>query len=217
MRTGIVGWAGLLVSISVCGADRPLVIAHRGGMALRPQNTMAAFRHAASLGVPIIEFDMNVTADDRIAIHHDTSVNPSVCVSSEVAAGSIRTLTLSQMLTFDCGSRRYADYPRMALVPGARIPTLEEVLGEFRDSKVEFLAETKMEVDGSPQFVEPSKFVGLVDRIIRRFGVADRFILQSHLPAERAAVQARLRPNRASTPGGLPHAQFEGRGPGRCP
>lgn len=179
MRAGFAPFAGLLLALAMCGAEQPLVIAHRGGMALRPQNTVAAFRHAASLGVPILELDMNVTADDRVVIHHDTSIHSGVCASPSVAAGPIRALTLAQILTFDCGSKRYGTYPRLALAPGARIPTLEDVLGEFRDSKVEFLAETKMEPDSSPHFVDPVKFVGLVDGIVRRFGMAERFILQS--------------------------------------
>ncbi len=33
--------------------DRPLVIAHRGGAGLRPENTLIAFRHAARLGVDV--------------------------------------------------------------------------------------------------------------------------------------------------------------------
>jgi glycerophosphoryl diester phosphodiesterase len=36
-------------------ADRVVAIAHRGGAALRPENTMAAFDHAVTLGVYGIE------------------------------------------------------------------------------------------------------------------------------------------------------------------
>ena len=31
-------------------ADRPLVLGHRGASHARPENTLAAFRHAAELG-----------------------------------------------------------------------------------------------------------------------------------------------------------------------
>lgn len=43
-----------LLPIQGAGSGRPLVIAHRGGMALEPQNTMAAFRNARRLGADLI-------------------------------------------------------------------------------------------------------------------------------------------------------------------
>ena len=69
----------LLVASIVSAAEKPIVIAHRGGAALRPENTIAAFHHAVTLGVDMLEFDMNVTADNRIVIHHDSTVNAEVC------------------------------------------------------------------------------------------------------------------------------------------
>jgi glycerophosphoryl diester phosphodiesterase len=161
---------GLASAALARGAPAPYVVAHRGGMAHRPQNTLPAFRHAVEIGVRMLEFDMNVTADDRIVLHHDTAVNPKICAASGVAPGPIRSLTLAQIRRFDCGA---------PAVPGTRMPTLEEFLEEFRHSSIELLGETKMETEASPTFVTPQEFIGLVEPIIRRFGVAKRFILQS--------------------------------------
>ena len=44
-------------------ARRPLVIAHRGGAGLLPENTLAAFEHALALGADVIETDVRLTAD----------------------------------------------------------------------------------------------------------------------------------------------------------
>ncbi len=170
-RRGLV--AGLVSPLLVRGAARPFIVAHRGGMAHRPQNTLAAFRHAASLGVRMLEFDMNVTADDRIVLHHDTVLNPKVCrpdPGSGLQAGPIRSLKLEQIRHFDCGT---------PAAPGVRTPTLEEFFAEFRTGSIEFFGETKMDPDQSPWFVPPDKFIGMVDAIIRKFQVAGRFILQS--------------------------------------
>src|SRR5262245_53080858 len=67
-----------VLSVGLAGAE-PLIIAHRGGAALRPENTVAAFENAMKLGVPVLEFDMNLTADDKIVVHHDSTLNPKIC------------------------------------------------------------------------------------------------------------------------------------------
>ena len=165
----------MLCSTALLGADatRPLVIAHRGGGALRPENTIVAFQHALQLGVDVLEFDMNVTADDRIVIHHDTVVNEKICpplAGSSLTAGPIRLLTLSQILKFDCGAP--------AKLPGVRMPALEDFLKAVQGTKALLLGETKMPPPGEP-VVSPEKFIALVHPILKKYGAEDRFILQS--------------------------------------
>jgi glycerophosphoryl diester phosphodiesterase len=48
-----------------------LVIAHRGASAERPENTLAAFAHAAALGADWVELDVWATADGTLAVVHD--------------------------------------------------------------------------------------------------------------------------------------------------
>ena len=48
-----------------------LNIAHRGGADLWPENTMQAFERAIALGVDGIEFDLQLSADGHLLIHHD--------------------------------------------------------------------------------------------------------------------------------------------------
>ena len=50
---------------------QPEVIAHRGGAAHWPENSMQAFQSAIAAGVKIIETDAVLTSDDRIALNHD--------------------------------------------------------------------------------------------------------------------------------------------------
>lgn len=54
--------------------SRFLIGAHRGGAALRPENTMAAFEHALTLGVDYIECDTWLTRDGKAIIHHDPTM-----------------------------------------------------------------------------------------------------------------------------------------------
>lgn len=49
----------------------PLVVAHRGVSAEFPENTLAAFRAAASRGADGVELDVRRTADGALVVHHD--------------------------------------------------------------------------------------------------------------------------------------------------
>lgn len=52
----------------------PLAIAHRGGMALAPENTLAAFGRATSLGLTHLETDVRTTRDGHLVCFHDASL-----------------------------------------------------------------------------------------------------------------------------------------------
>jgi glycerophosphoryl diester phosphodiesterase len=52
----------------------PLAIAHRGGMALAPENSLAAFARSVALGVYHLETDLVTTRDGALLCHHDTTV-----------------------------------------------------------------------------------------------------------------------------------------------
>lgn len=168
----------LCMALAAVAAD-PIIVAHRGGMAERPENTFSAFDNAISIGVGMIEFDLGVTSDDALIVHHDSSVNPQICTTASAKPGPIRTLTLAQIKSFDCGSKQAARYPKQKTVPGERMPTLSEVLERYKSAKVRYLVETKMEEENSPGFVAPGHFVKLIVEQIRDYKVQDRFILQS--------------------------------------
>lgn len=52
-----------------------LVYAHRGGAALRPENTIAAFDHGLSCGADGLEFDVHLSRDGVVVIHHDDTLD----------------------------------------------------------------------------------------------------------------------------------------------
>src|SRR6185312_11204111 len=64
-----------MITVSVM---KPLNIAHRGGAALRPENTMAAFRSAVALGADGAELDVQLSADGVAVVHHDYRLNPAL-------------------------------------------------------------------------------------------------------------------------------------------
>jgi len=52
-----------------------LVIAHRGASGHAPENTLAAFRKAVSLGAAFIETDLQLSRDAHFVAIHDTTVD----------------------------------------------------------------------------------------------------------------------------------------------
>lgn len=105
--------------------ERPLVIAHRGGRGLWPENTLFAFQRASDLGVDVLEMDIHRSRDGHLIVIHDRRVERTTD-----GQGRIRDLDLSQLQALDAGYRWTADggqsFPYRG--QGIRIPTLDEVL-----------------------------------------------------------------------------------------
>lgn len=173
--------AGAIFANSAQAQERPLVVAHRGGALLMPENTFPAFDNAVRLGVDMLEFDMQMTADDRLVISHDGTVNASFCdadAGSGVAPGPIRGMTLDDVLKFDCGSKHRAIYPTQKAAPGTHMPTPDAFFARYKDSQELFFGETKMpgKKEGD---VDPMAFTRLIAALVHKYGLEDRFILQS--------------------------------------
>ena len=109
-------------------SDRPLLIAHRGGAALAPENTLEAFRNAIRLGVDALQLDVRLTADGALVVIHDETVDRTTNGS-----GLVRDMTLAELQALDAGfdftSDGGASYPYRG--QGVSIPTLAAVLAEF--------------------------------------------------------------------------------------
>ena len=93
------------------------IVAHRGASFCAPENTLSAFRKAIELGVDGIETDVQVTADHKLVIHHNYSVD-----GTANATGRIADMTLEQLKKLDFGSHKGPEFA------GERIATLDEFL-----------------------------------------------------------------------------------------
>lgn len=96
---------------------RPLVIGHRGAMAMAPENTMASFLEALRQGADGIECDVHLSRDGQVIVMHDATVDRTTN-----GTGPIAELTFEALSRLDAGS--WYD-PRFA---GERVPTLDAVL-----------------------------------------------------------------------------------------
>jgi len=99
----------------------PRLLAHRGGGALAPENTLAAFNAGHARGYRAAEFDAVLTADDVPVLLHDERVDRTTN-----GHGSIARLPLAEVRRLDAGSWFGSAFA------GERIPTLEEVLAHCR-------------------------------------------------------------------------------------
>src|SRR3990170_178003 len=68
------------------GARPPLLSAHRGGVNLAPENTLAAYQHAFAYGVDFVEIDVRETADGVFVSMHDNTVDRITNGSGAVSA-----------------------------------------------------------------------------------------------------------------------------------
>jgi glycerophosphoryl diester phosphodiesterase len=165
---------------------------HRGARALRPENTLAAFRYALSNpDISTLELDTGVSADGQLVVSHDRAVNGSHCLDTAPAFPGdpqfpyvgklIHDLTLAQLKTLDCGSRTLPEFPRQQAVPGERMVTLAEVFAAVRASgraDVRLNVETKISplvADTVPYQV----FTGKLVRAIEAAGLTGRATIQS--------------------------------------
>lgn len=63
----------------------PAILAHRGGSAEAPENTLAAFRTAKENGAIGVEFDVDFTKDGRAVVIHDSTVDRTTDGSGPVS------------------------------------------------------------------------------------------------------------------------------------
>jgi glycerophosphoryl diester phosphodiesterase len=92
---------------TVAALSFPLVIAHRGGADLFPENTMAAYEGAAALGCQAIEAgDLQLTADGVLVAMHDSTVDRTTTGSGNVSGytlAGIRALRVDASAWFGGG------------------------------------------------------------------------------------------------------------------
>lgn len=112
---------------------REVVIAsHRGMAAGHPENTLAAFRHAVSLGFLVIEVDLRATADGHVVIMHDETVDRTTS-----GTGDVGRMTLAEIRSLDAGSHAG---PQFA---GERVPTYAEALQALHGSGATLVLDIK--------------------------------------------------------------------------
>lgn len=94
------------------------LVAHRGASTIAPENTMSAFRLAVEAGADGIELDVQCTADGRLVVIHDVTLDRTTDQTGAVFETDAATVARA-----DAGSWFSPEFA------GERVPTLDQVLG----------------------------------------------------------------------------------------
>jgi glycerophosphoryl diester phosphodiesterase len=70
--------------------NSPLVIAHRGASAYRPENTLEAFELGINQGADGIEFDLVTSKDQQLIIRHENTLSETTNVKEVAAFNSLK-------------------------------------------------------------------------------------------------------------------------------
>ena len=165
---------------------------HRGARGLAPENTLAAFDLALTLGVTTLELDTVLTQDNVVVISHDATLNPNFTRDASGAylngpGPAIRELPLAELQRYDVGrlrpGTRYAQsHPEQRAHDSERIPTLAQLFDHVKArgaQAVRFNIETKISPLRTELTPEPEAFVRAVLDVARAHAMVERFSLQS--------------------------------------
>jgi len=156
--------------------ERPLVVAHRGGVGRAPENTLAAFGEGVAAGAEMIEFDVRRTADGVLVTVHDAAVDgvavgeltlaqlrgrapaPPATVEEVLAWAAERVAVDVELKEAGCGAevvalalRHFAPGPRLLITS-----FLDLALEEVRAADPRIAIGLVVEGDGPPERVVPA-------------------------------------------------------------
>jgi glycerophosphoryl diester phosphodiesterase len=127
---------------------RPIVLAHAGGEDVHPHSTPFGYAESVAAGVDMLDFDVQLTADGVLVVHHDDSVDRTTNGS-----GAVAEMTYDELAELDnaywftlecvCTDRAEEDYLYRGIRTGDREPPdgyapEDFVIPRFRDIVTRF-------------------------------------------------------------------------------
>ena len=112
--------------------DNPgmLIVAHRGGAGLGPENTLSSIEKGLAGGADMIEVDVHLTKDGFLVVCHDQKVNRTTN-----GKGAIKEMTLAEI-------RELSVVDANGNITEEHLPTLSEVMG-LVEGRAQLLVEIK--------------------------------------------------------------------------
>ena len=110
---------------TLLGANRPLIIGHRGYPQFAPENTLPSFKLALEAGADLIELDYHHSSDGELVVIHDFTLDRTTNATNRWGGQNlaVQPRSYAELKTLDAGSwfnSRFA---------GTKLPLLGEVLG----------------------------------------------------------------------------------------
>lgn len=157
--------------VKAAAKDVRQVIAHRGSMIDRPENTLAALKRAIEVKAHVSEIDVRTTKDGGLVCMHDADVSRTTD-----GKGKLSSLTLAEVRKLDAGSwfdRKFA---------GERVPTLRQAL-EQASGKIDLMLDLVEEGDA---------YVRAIAAEVKAHGDAKRIVLGVRSVAQAKAMKKLL-------------------------
>lgn len=111
----------------------PYIFAHRGGMAVRPEQTQLAFDHAVSFDVDGFETDVRLTKDEKLIVFHDATVDRTTNGSGKVSehtVAELKKLDAGYHFTDINGTTPYRGHEKTAIL------TFDELLKLYPNMRI---------------------------------------------------------------------------------
>jgi len=155
------------------------VQAHRGGRGSTVEDLLPSFAWSLIDGATTLELDNGITKDGVVVVWHDEDIQVKKCQDTipvfptdpdfPYVGKNIANLTLAQLKTLDCGSKRQDEYPEQLTYPGTQISTLQEVFDfvACADPKHQMLWNIESKVDAA----HPNKTTSVEEFVERQYAM----------------------------------------------
>lgn len=155
-------------------ARSALVYAHRGGLGLSPENTIAAFDRGMAEGADGLELDVRLSRDGVPVVHHDETLERTTN-----GAGPVSALTADELARLDAGYHFTSNGASPFRGLGIGVPRLEDVLRRYP------AAQLIIEMKG-----DNPELGAAVAGVVRKAGALERALLASFSPGTVRAARA---------------------------
>lgn len=206
---------------------QPEIHGHRGARGLAPENTLSAIRAGIEAGCSGIEIDLWISADNRLVVHHDPVLSPSIARGPDgnwIEAGpAIRSGTVEQLRQFDVGrtnpdSQIMRRHPHQVPCDGSTVPTLGECVETAWALNPDVVLNLEFKNAPHDRSLSPAlaDYIRIAASEIRELDIAGRIFIQSfdwriptgilqHLPDVKIGLIS------AQQPGGNPVSPVAGK------
>jgi len=143
----------LLILLSATAQTRRVVaIAHRGEHLRNPENTIPAFQEAIRLGADYFELDVRTTADGKLVLMHDATVDR--CTNGH---GEVAKMTFDEIRALDAGVKKGSQFA------GTKVPAFDEAL-ELARGKIGVYVDVKQV--SAKDLVRHLEALGMIDQVV---------------------------------------------------
>tara|TARA_R110002072_G_scaffold1598_5_gene13577 strand:+ start:2711 stop:3589 length:879 start_codon:yes stop_codon:yes gene_type:complete len=152
-------------------------IASECGTEFFAKNSIAGFRNCLAIGVDGVEFDVHLTADNKVVVQHDDKLNKNITRHSNgewiaKSGPALCDMTSAQLAEYDIGryrpeSTEAKSYPNYQALDGAPIPHLSDFVNLLSESgqPIELWIELKTSPFNRSTSSDPEK---LLDEVLNQ-------------------------------------------------